>query len=158
MKKKTGIIISSIIITSLLAVGAVMLTITLTRDDYPFRLDDEYYTTSEAVTIDKDEYEKLINDKKTFVVMIDKPGCVTTAEMRENMSAFPSDMQFKYYRMLWQDVKKSSLHEYVKFTPSVAIVREGEVKAWLQADRDEDSEYFDSAEGLQKWLRKYIEF
>ena len=59
---------------------------------------------------------------------------------------------------MWKDVKESSLHEYIKFAPSVAIIRKGEVKAWLQADKDEDGEYFNSAEALQRWIRKYIIF
>lgn len=158
MKRKTVIIISSITAAILLAIGGIVLFIAINRDDIPFRLDDEYYTSSEAVTIEKDEYEKLMKDEKSFLVMVDKPGCVTTAEMRDNMSAFPTDMQFKYYRMMWNDVKESSLHEYIKFAPSVAIIRKGEVKAWLQADKDEDGEYFNSAEALQRWIRKYIIF
>ena len=157
MKKKTGIIISSVAITSLLAVGGIIFAITLNADK-PFRLDDEYYATSEAITITKSDYEQLITNKKTFIVMIDKPGCTTTQAMREYMSNFPADMQFKYYRMMWQEVKNSSLHNFVKFTPSVAIINNGEVKVWLQADRDEDTEYFNSSEALQSWIRKYIEF
>ena len=127
-------------------------------DNQPFRLDNEYYAASESVDLNKDDYEKLIADKKSFVVMIDKPGCFTTEKMRNNMADFPEDTHFKYYRMMWDDVKESSLHEYVKFTPSVAIIRSGRVKAWLQADRDEDSIYFESGSALKDWIRKYIIF
>jgi hypothetical protein len=59
---------------------------------------------------------------------------------------------------LWDDVKESSLHDKVKFTPSVAIINHGEVKKWLQADRDEDSEFFNSGEALQRWISDNIEF
>ncbi len=158
MKKKTGIILSAIIVTSLLVVGGTIFLLNNQGPKKPFRLDEEYYSISEAIDIKKDDYEKLIADKKTFLVMIDKPGCVMTAEMRDFMSNFPSEMQFKYYRMMWEEVAKSSLHEYVKFTPSVAIVYQGKVIDWLQADKDEDADYFNNAEALQRWIKEYIDF
>ena len=37
-----------------------------------FRLDEEMYDKSEAIDIDKGTYEKLIADKKSFIIMIDK--------------------------------------------------------------------------------------
>ena len=123
-----------------------------------FRLEDELYAKSEAIDIKKEDYEKLISEKKSFIIMVDKPDCYTTANMRKYMSGFPDDMQFKYYRIMWEDAKESSLHEYVKFVPSVAIIYKGQVKQWLQADRDEDTKYFENADDLKEWSHKYIEF
>ena len=157
MKKSTKIAIASLTGAAIVATGAII-AFNIINNNAPFRLDDEYYAASEYIDINKDEYEQLISNKKTFIVMIDKPGCITTPAMRENMANFPDDMQFKYYRIIWDDVKESSLHEYVKFTPSVAIIRKGEVKAWLQADRDEDTKYFNDGEALKEWIKKYILF
>lgn len=158
MTKKKRIIIGAICSAAVIGAGVFALVFALTREPDQFRLDDEYYGSSEYTDITKDEYEKLIADKKTFVVMIDKTNCFTTEEMRENMASFPTDMQFRYYRMMWAEVKDSSLHEYVKFTPSVAIIYKGKVKDWLQADSDEDTEYFNDSEALKRWLKQYIIF
>lgn len=155
MKKSLKIAIASFIGISIIA-GSVIFAVNILGDNR-FRLDDEYYTSSEDISIDKDEYEKLIADKKSFVVMIDKPGCVTTEAMRKDMAS-STDLQFKYYRIMWKYVKDSSLHEYVKFAPSVAIVHKGEVVAWLSADSDEDSKYFNDTNALKEWLEKYIIF
>jgi hypothetical protein len=78
--------------------------------------------------------------------------------MRERMANFPDNMQFKYYQFMWSEAKESSLREYVAFVPSVAVIRDGEVVAWLRADSDEDTEYFNSAEALQSWIAKYVAF
>lgn len=123
-----------------------------------FRLEEELYGTSEAIDINKDEYEKLINEKKSFVVMVDKPDCYTTADMRKRMAEFPDDMQFKYYRIMWSQAKESSLHEHVKFVPSVAIVRAGKVVDFLDADSDEDTAKYNDAQALQDWIREYVVF
>ena len=158
MAKKKKILIGALCGLAFLGIGITGLVIALNYEPSTFRLDDEYYGESEMIELYKDEYEKLIAEQKTFVVMIDKVGCKTTETMRDNMASFPDDLKFKYYRMMWSEVRESSLHEYVKFTPSVAIIYKGKVKAWLQADRDEDSEYFNSAEALKQWLQKYIIF
>ena len=123
-----------------------------------FRLEDELYAKSEAIDIKKEDYEKLISEKKSFIIMVDKPDCYTTANMRKYMSEFPDDMQFKYYNFMWSQVKESSLHEYISFAPSVAIIKNGKVKAYLRSDVDEDGKYFYDAAALQEWVRKYVSF
>ena len=151
--------LATLAIILLAVVAIVIMIIVSTNTSTQFRLSDEYYGTSEMLTgLTKDDYEQLLAEKKSFVVMVDKPGCVTTPAMRERMANFPDDMQFKYYQFMWSEARESSLHEYVTFVPSVAIIREGKVVAWLRADSDEDTEYFNSAEALQSWVAKYILF
>ena len=157
MTKKKALIAGSACIAIVAIAGAAIL-FSANSDPSTFRLEDEYYAQSESMDINKDDYEKLISENKTFVVMIDKPGCVTTKAMRENMANFPEDTQFKYYHMMWDDVKESSLHEYVKYTPSVAIIYRGKVKAFLKADSDDDAAYYNDAEALKNWIRSYIIF
>ena len=156
MKKSTKILTASLIGLAIITCSVIFAVNILS--EHKFRLDDEYYAESMEMNIKKDEYEKLISDKKSFIVLVDKPGCITTPGMRKNMSEFPEDTQFKYYRIMWDEAKESSLHEYVKFVPSVAIIYKGEVKEWLQADRDEDTKYFENADDLKEWIHKYIEF
>ena len=73
-----------------------------------FKIEADLYGASEAIDIDKDAYEKLIEEKKSFIIMVDKPDCYTTADMRKRMTEFPDDMQFKYYRIMWSQAKESS--------------------------------------------------
>ena len=156
--KRKHIIIASISL-SLFFVAAIALALIIpSLSGKQFRLDDEYYGESEAIYIEKDKYEQLIRDKKSFVVMVDKPGCVKTSEMRVSLSGFPEDMQFKYYHLYWDDAKETSLHEKVKYTPSVALIRNGEVVDWLDADAKEDEPLYNDPEALQNWIREYIAF
>ena len=160
-QKKTKTFKIATLCILILAVFAIVIVITFgqSKPDIPFRLSDEYYGTSEMLTgLTAEEYEKLLSEKRSFVVMVDKPGCITTPPMRERMANFPDNMQFKYYQFMWSEAKESSLHNYVTFVPSVAIIREGEVVTWLRADSDEDTEYFNSAEALQSWVAKYVAF
>ena len=74
------------------------------------------------------------------------------------MKEFPEEMQFKYYRIMWSQAKESSLHESVKFVPSVAIVREGKIVDFLDADSAEDTDKYNDAEALRSWIDEYIKF
>ena len=123
-----------------------------------FKIEADLYGASEAIDIDKDAYEKLIEEKKSFIIMVDKPDCYTTADMRKRMTEFPDDMQFKYYRIMWSQVKESSLHEKVKFVPSVAIIKNGEIIDFLDADSDEDTPKYNEAQALQDWIKSYVIF
>ena len=160
-QKKTKTFKIATLCILILAVFAIVIVITFSqgKPDMPFRLSDEYYGTSEMLTgLTAEGYEKLLSEKRSFVVMVDKPGCITTPPMRERMANFPDNMQFKYYQFMWSEAKESSLHNYVTCVQSVAIIREGEVVTWLRADSDEDTEYFNSAEALQSWVAKYVAF
>lgn len=156
--KRKHIVIIAISLTLFFAAAATIALLIPSLTSKQFRLEDEYYGESESMLIDKDEYEQLISEKKSFIVMIDKPGCLKTAEMSVSLSGFPDDMQFKYYHLYWDDAKESSLHEKVKYTPSVALIHEGEVVDWLDADAKEDEPLYNDSKALQNWIREYILF
>ena len=124
----------------------------------PFKIESSLYGASEAIDIKKDDYESLINEKKSFIIMIDKPDCYTTADMRKRMESFPNNMQFKYYRIMWSQAKGSSLHEKVKYAPSVAIIHNGKIVDFLDADSDEDTPKYNETQALQDWIKGYIVF
>ena len=156
--KRKHIVIIAISLTLFFAATATIALLISSLTSKQFRLEDEYYGESESMLIDKDEYERLISEKKSFIVMIDKPGCLKTAEMSVSLSGFPDDMQFKYYHLYWDEAKESSLHEKVKYTPSVALIHEGEVVDWLDADAKEDEPLYNDSKALQDWIREYILF
>ena len=136
--------------------AAAFVIVSIVPRDSRIRLEE--YGKSERVSIDDKEYEKMIADKRSFVVFIDKLGCLKTADISTWFEEFPSEMQFKYYDLNWDYVKNTSLHGYVKYTPSIALIRRGEVVTWLKADSDEDEPYYNDPEALKAWLRTYIQF
>ncbi len=118
----------------------------------------ESYGKSESVLLDSEEYEQMIADKRSFLIMVNRPGCIRTDDMSTWFLEYPEEMQFKYYSIGWAHAKDTSLHNYVKYAPSIAVIRSGEVIAWLDADYEEDEKYFGDPEELKTWLKKYIIF
>lgn len=125
-------------------------------EPHPVKLDTKFSGPSEAIDINGETYEQAIANQESFVVMVDNEACITTRKMREMMNQFPENLQFRYYRILWPEAIQTSLHQYVKYFPSLAIIKDGEVTTWLRADSDDDASYYNDASALQYWLQNHI--
>lgn len=138
-----------------LVIGAVGLIITaLSNQKFP--LDSDQLGSTEYIDITGEEYEKLLNEKKSFLVFVDQSGCITAEGLRKNLEEIQKEKNFKVYRIMFSDARETSMSEYVKFYPSLVIVGQGEIKSWLKADSDEDTERYKTKVDLEDWLNKYI--
>lgn len=156
--KKTDCSNLLIIFISIIILAAATSIFSVLTAHQPVRLDAEYYDSSTVTDITKEEYEKLISEHKSFIVLVDNPGCITAERMRQMLSELPDSLQFKYYRLMWEDTKQSSLHQYVQYYPSLAIVKDGKVVAHLKADSDADAPVYNNPSDLEKWLSDHIVF
>ena len=138
-----------------LAIGAVGLIITALSNQ-KFSLDSDQLGSTEYIDITGEEYEKLLNEKKSFLVFVDQSGCITAEGLRKNLEEIQEERKFKVYRIMFSDARETSMSEYVKFYPSLVIVGQGEIKSWLKADSDEDTERYKTKVDLEDWLNKYI--
>ncbi len=153
MKKSTvlKILVITIVAATIFAAGALTI---FWANNLPVTLDQQYYDNVEIIDINKDEYNELIADKKSFLIMIDNAGCTTTEKMREMMKNLPQ--QVTYYRILWPEAKETNLKDYVKYFPSLAVIEKGTVKYYLRADSDDDAKYYNNAADLKSWLDSKI--
>lgn len=123
-------------------------------------LDAEYYCgencDGEMMELSGAEYEELVADGKSFVVFIDQRGCTTADRLRGYMNDFALEAGVKAYRMMFNDVKETTLHDYVKYYPSVVVVSKGKVVAWLRADSDEDADYYNDYGAFEAWINRLV--
>ena len=138
-----------------LVIGAVGLIITALSNQ-KFSLDPDQLGSTEYIDITGEEYEKLLNEKKSFLVFVDQSGCITAEGLRKNLEEIQKERNFKVYRIMFSDARETSMSDYVKFYPSLVIVEQGEIKSWLKADSDEDTERYKTKVDLEDWLNKYI--
>ena len=120
-------------------------------------LDAEYYNTQSGFTdLTAQEYEALVGAKKSFVVFVDQGGCATADRLREYVGRYMEEAGVSVYRMMFAEVKESSLHEFVKYYPSVVIVSRGQVVAYLRADSDDDAKVYNNYEDLEGWMKRFL--
>ena len=126
-------------------------------DNHKVKLDAEYYADgAEFMELTAGEYEGLIGAKKSFVVMVDQSGCTTADRLREYVTRYMTETGILTYRMMFAEVKEASLHEKVKYYPSVAVVSKGKVVAFLRADEDEDADKYNDYDAFKAWIGKYL--
>lgn len=110
----------------------------------------------EYTELTPEEYEKLIEEKKSFVVFVDQGGCTTADRLEGYVSDWSKEKGIKVFKIMFDKMKKTSLFESVKFYPSVAVVSKGKPIGWLRADEDEDSDAYNNYEAYKIWVDKYL--
>lgn len=152
-----GLIIALVVVLvgSLVFVGAVSGWF----DDPKVVLSEEYKCTENCdafMELDANAYEELLKTGKSFVVFVDQDGCTTADRLRGYVLDWAASVGVKVYRMMFSEVKKTSLHDYVKYYPSVAIVDRGAVRGYLRADSDEDAEMYNDYDAFLGWMQRYL--
>lgn len=123
-------------------------------------LDAEYICAESCdgglMELDAEGYEGLVRAKKSFVVFVDQGGCTTADRLREYVTNYAAEVGIKVYRMMFEQVKETSLHEQVKYYPSVALVSDGRVVGWLKADADADAPAYNDYDAFKGWIGEYL--
>ena len=120
-------------------------------------LEEEYLGEfTDYMSISAEDYEKLIEEKNSFILLVDQYGCNAADTMREFVKDWATEKKVKVLKIMFSEMRETSLHEYVKYYPSVAIISEGEVIGYLRADSNEDSEMFNDYEVFKNWVEKYF--
>jgi hypothetical protein len=109
-------------------------------------LDAEYYCTEgcdgDMAELDGVGYEELVQNGGSFVVFVDQGGCTTADRLRGYVEDYANNMGIRAYRMMFAEARETSIHDYVKYYPSVVIVSKGRVVGYLRADSDDDADYY----------------
>lgn len=150
MKKSAIVGIVSGVVVVLVVVAAVVF--------WPrtFRLSDNYYNGSGFTEITSEELSELIMQKKSFAVFVYQPGCITSEDFEENLTNFSKKEQVKFEKIKFSEAKSSGLIEGLRYYPSVALYRDGELVTFLRTDRNDDMSAYDSEDGFATWWHKYV--
>ena len=123
-------------------------------------VDEEYRCENkchlELKDIDSEEYEKMVSEGKSCIVMIDQGGCKTAGNVREFAQSYSNSRRYQIFRIMFSDIKENSLGEYVKYYPSVAVVSKGRVLSYLRADSDEDAPAYNTYSDFENWLDQLV--
>ena len=128
-------------------------------EDSTIVIDEEFDCEEECdkfIDIEAEGYEDLIKAEKSFVILVDQNGCTTADRLRGFTRNWAKENGKKVHRIMFEEMKETSLHESVKYYPSVVLVGEGKVKGFLRADADADAEMYNDEEVLKGWVNARI--
>lgn len=144
------------ILLTILFITCLILVVCNNKKNNSFLLEEKYYGTANFIEMDNKKLNSLIKEKESFVIFIYQPLCTTSYEFNKVLTEFLDNYQMSFYKIAFSDIKDTSLGNYVKYYPSLVIYQNGEIVDYLEADKDEDLEYYKNVKGFEEWFKKYV--
>lgn len=107
-------------------------------------------------SISAEEYENLIDKKDSFVLLVDQYGCTTADTLREFVKKWATEKEVRVQKIMFSEMKETSLHDYVKYYPSVVVIARGKPIGFLRADSDEDAGKYNDYEAFSNWINRWF--
>ena len=157
-KKQLGVLGLIIALIVVLFGGLIFMGAVAGWFDDPKVMIGEEYVSEQPVLKDAkpEDYNSFVDAKSSFIVFVDQDGCTTADRLRGYMNDYINEKGVTAYRMMFEDMKETSLHDFVKYYPSVAIINKGEVKYYLRADSDEDAEMYNDYNVFKNWMDERV--
>ena len=156
MKRVLKIIIPIVIIL-ILTVVIIERNFIQKTSDFMFYLEEKYYGDSVFNEIESNDLNNLINDKESFAIFIHQPFCSTSYEFNKILTKFAEENKISFYKMSFDEMKKTVMYENIKYYPSFAIYNNGKLIDFLEADSDEDLNRYKDMEEFKNWFNSYIQ-
>ena len=157
-KKQLGVLGLIIALIVVLFGGLIFMGAVAGWFDDPKVMIGEEYVSEQPVLKDAkpEDYNSFVDAKSSFIVFVEQDGCTTADRLRGYMNDYINEKGVTAYRMMFEDMKETSLHDFVKYYPSVAIINKGEVKYYLRADSDEDAEMYNDYNVFKNWMDERV--
>lgn len=146
-----------LVILTIIIVGAVFLFLIMNNNKIEkFYIEDEYYNTGGLTDVTKEEVEKMLDDKKSFVLFADTNFCTLGVPCKDIFKETSEIKKIKILQISFTEFKETKLYDEVKYGPTVVIINEGEIVDYLDANSKEDKELYQNTDKFYEWLTKYI--
>ncbi len=152
-QKKYLFLIALVLIAAVTLSGVFILSL---KDNGKVRLDAEYYGTSDEVVINKEEYEQMLKQQKSFIVTSAATAC--SSKILDFVDDFSKAEGITYFYLRWSDFSDSSTGGEIKYPPTVFIVSNGKIRAYLDSDSGDDVEEYNNYDDFAAWMKENVEF
>ena len=147
----------SVILAVIAALSAGFAWLVYDQSDARFSLEPELYQGSEIKEINAADYQKLIEQRKSFVVIAHMDFCPAETPLTTTAEALAHEDGLTFYGLNSDEFAKTALAAEIRYLPSAAIIRQGELVRYLDAESDDDIPYYQTASAFRDWLSKDIQ-
>lgn len=119
-----------------------------------FYLEDKYYQDGNYIDITIDEYNKIKDT--SFILFTYNSFCQFSVPCQDIFASVMEKYNISFLSMPYSEFKATKLHDKVKYAPSVILVKNGQIKAYLDSEKDSDIELYQDSAKFEEWLSKYI--
>ena len=106
-----------------------------------------------------EELNLLINDKKTFLLYVYLPGCVSCASFKPIVEEFMEINDVAIYQLNYKEIENEDniIKQSINYAPSLFIFKEGQMLSYLDPISDDDKSIYQNSENLSNWINEYID-
>ena len=117
-----------------------------------FNLTDKYYNKGEFINISA----KDIKEDESFILYTYNNFCVLPVHCENIFKEVMEKYKIDVLSIPFDDFKNTHFHKEVKYAPSILIVKNGDIVAYLDANSDKDLEKYQNITKFEEWLKEYI--
>lgn len=121
-----------------------------------FSIEKEYYKESKFIDVSSEDIKELKENKKSFIVFTYNNYCMLEIPCDEIFKKVMNKYNISFLYLPYEEMKNTFIYDEVKLAPSVILIKEGEIVAYLNTESDEDLIKYQDTEEFEKWLTSYI--
>lgn len=149
------------LIKILLATLLTILTV-LSLGDYNFKkekteLESEYYQAA-FNPIELDDLNNLLDNKKSFILFTYNSWCSFNVPCDQIFKEGSNKLGITIFTLPAEQFMQSKLYKTVKYPPSIIIINKGEITNYLDANSNDDLDYYQDVNKFSEWVREYVVF
>lgn len=117
---------------------------------------NKYRNNNGLTKINNTKLNKLENKKDTFILFVYNPFCTFKIPCDEIFEKYSKDNNIEILKIPFNEYKKNKYYKKVKYSPTIIIVNNGKIIAYLDAENDKDIDKYQNIKEFTKWINKYI--
>jgi alpha-acetolactate decarboxylase len=117
-------------------------------------LDNQYYNKGEFIDVKSDYISD--NSHKNYVLFVYNMFCSLKIPCENIFQEYMTNNKIDFLSMNIDEYKKTKFYNEVRLAPTVIIVKNNEIVAFLKADSDEDLEKYQDVKEFERWINNYI--
>ena len=117
-------------------------------------LSDKYYEGNNFTYVTSSDINNLKNEK--YILFTYNNYCNLPIPCDEIFKKFMEDNNIVVLSIPFDEFKKTSYYKKIKYAPSIIIVDNSKIVAYLDANSDDDLDKYQDISKFTEWISKYI--
>lgn len=133
---------------------AIVITLTLIIALKPDKiyLTDKYYNEGKFV----EDIDISTIKSENYILYTYNPYCSFETPCEDVFKSFMEKNKIDIVSLPFSKFKNTYLYHKIKYAPSIIIVKNGKVVAYLDANSDKDTQKYQDEKIFETWIKKYI--
>ena len=118
------------------------------------KLDDIYYNNGEYINIDSTYLNNQTHNN--YVLFVHNSFCTFKTPCDTIFKQYMQKYKIDFLTINIDEYKKTKFYSQVKYAPTVIVVNNNRIVAYLDAEKDKDLDKYQDVNEFEKWINKFI--